>query len=204
MHLLRSVNLQSTDTLVSFDVVSLFTSVPVEEALQVISGKLQKDETLASRFSLQVDALMELLKVCLKTTYFQVHNRFFQQKDGMAMGNSLSPVVCNVYMEHFEKLALDAAPYKPSLWLQYVDDTFVIWPHGTNQLQEFLDHLNGVRPSMQFTMEIESNNSIPFLDILVIRKDSMLTTTVYRKPTHTGRYLNFDSNHPGWLPYVRD
>jgi hypothetical protein len=104
MQLLWSVNLQSTDTLVSFDVVSLFTNVPVEEALQVISGKLQKDETLASRSSLLVDALMELLEVCLKTTYFQVGNRFFQQKDGMAMGNSLSPVVCNIYMEHFEEL----------------------------------------------------------------------------------------------------
>jgi hypothetical protein len=60
---------------------------------------------------------MELLEVCLKTTYFQVDNKFFQQKDGMAMGNSLSPIVCNIYMEHFEELALDAAPYKPSLWL---------------------------------------------------------------------------------------
>jgi hypothetical protein len=104
-------------------------------------------------------------------------------------------------MEHFEELALDAAPYKPSLWLWYVDDTFVIWPHGTNQLQGFLGHLNRVRPSIQFTMEIESNNSIPFLDILVIKKDLMLTTTVYRKPTHTGRYLNFDSNHP---PHVKE
>jgi hypothetical protein len=80
MQLLRLVNTQSTDTLVSFDVVSLFTNVPVEEALQVISSKLQKDETLASRSSLQVDALMELLEVCLKTTYFQVDNRFFQQR----------------------------------------------------------------------------------------------------------------------------
>jgi hypothetical protein len=39
---------------------------------------------------LQVEAIMELLEVCLRTTYFQVDNKFFQQKDGMTMGNPLS------------------------------------------------------------------------------------------------------------------
>jgi hypothetical protein len=48
---------------------------------------------------------MESLEVCLKTTYFQVDDKFFQQKDGMAVGSSLSSIVCNIYMEYFEKLA---------------------------------------------------------------------------------------------------
>jgi hypothetical protein len=114
---------------------------------------------------------MELLEICLKTTYFQVDDRFFQQRDGMAKENSLSPVVCNIYMEHFEILDLDSLSYKPSLWLRYVDVMFVIWPHGPNRLQDFLNHLNRVRLSIQFTMEIESNNVIPFLDALVVKKD---------------------------------
>jgi hypothetical protein len=68
--LLKCVNLQALDTLVSFDIVSLFTNVPVDEALQVIRNKLQNDNTLAERSLLQVEAIMELLEVCLKTTYF--------------------------------------------------------------------------------------------------------------------------------------
>jgi len=52
----------------------------------------------------------------LRTTYFQVDEEFFKQKDGMAMGSSLSPVV-NTFMEYFYKLAPDMAQYKPSLWL---------------------------------------------------------------------------------------
>jgi hypothetical protein len=146
VQLLKSVNLRSLDTLVSFDVISVFTNVPGDEALEVIRDKLNNDDTLAERSALQVEAIMELLEVCLRTMYFQAGDKFFQQKDGMATGTSLSPVVSNIFMEHFEKLALDSAQHKPSLWLRYVDDTFVVWPHRPSQLQDFLSHLNSLRP----------------------------------------------------------
>jgi hypothetical protein len=71
---------------------------------------------------------MEQLEVCLIITYFQ-DDKFFQQKDGMAMGSSLSSTVSNIFMEHFEKLALNSAQHKPSLWLRYLDDISVVWPH---------------------------------------------------------------------------
>jgi hypothetical protein len=197
---LKYVNLHSLDTLVCFDVVSLFTNVPVDEALQVIRNKLHNNNTLAERSVLQVGSIMELLEVCLKTAYFQVYDKFFQQTDGMAMGSSLSPIVSNICMELFEELALDSAQYKPSLWLRYIDDIFMVLPHGSEQLQNFLDQLNSLRPSINFTMEIESGSAIPFLNVLVIMKGTKLATKVYRKPTHTGQCLNFKSNHP---PHVK-
>jgi hypothetical protein len=67
-------------------------------------------------------------------------------------------------------------------------------------LQEEFYHVNSIRPTIQFTMETEANNNIPFLDVHVIRKQSAIITTVYRKPRHTDRYLNFHSNHP---PHVK-
>jgi hypothetical protein len=93
-------------------------------------------------------------------------------------------------MEHFEKLLLTRHSNKCHLVL-YVDDTFVVWPHGPERLQNFLSHLNSLGPSIHFTMEIESYSAIPLLDILVIRKETILATKVYRKPTHD----NFKSNY---------
>jgi hypothetical protein len=61
---------------------------------------------------LHVKAIMELLEVCLRTIYFQVNDNLFQQKDGMALRSSLSPIISNSYMEHFEKLTLDSAKHK--------------------------------------------------------------------------------------------
>jgi hypothetical protein len=56
---------------------------------------------------------MDLLDICLTTTYFQFEDKFYQQKEGMEVGNSLSPVVSNIFMEHFEEIALDTAHHKP-------------------------------------------------------------------------------------------
>jgi hypothetical protein len=95
VQLLNTVTIQSNDILVSFDVVSMFTNIPVDEALDVINSELQKDDTVESRSCLQRGPIMELLDVCLKTTYFQVDQKFFQRKDGMAMGHSLSPLCVN-------------------------------------------------------------------------------------------------------------
>jgi hypothetical protein len=55
----------------------------------------------------------------------------------MAMGRSLSLIISNTFMEHFEKLALASAQYKPSVWFRYVDGTFVVWPHGLERLLDF-------------------------------------------------------------------
>jgi hypothetical protein len=116
----------------------------------------------------QPEAIVELLEVCLRTTYFQVNDKLFQQKDGIAMGRYPSPVISNIYMEDFKNLA-NSALHKPLLWLRYVDDTTVVWPHGPEQLQSFLGQLNSLRPTIQFTMEIEPDGVIPFLNVLVTR-----------------------------------
>jgi hypothetical protein len=107
--------------------------------------------------------------------------KFFQQKDGMAMGRSLSHIVSNIFVEHFEKLVLGPAQQEPSLRLRYVDDIFVVWPHGPERLQNLLRHLSSLEPSIQFTMERESDSATVLLDVLVIRKETTLATKVYRK-----------------------
>ena len=113
------------------------------------------------------------------------------------MGSPLSPVVANLYMEAFEERALSSSTLIPKLWLRYVDDTFVVWPHGRGTLDEFHSHLNVQHPSMQFAREEESGGKIPFLDVMVERKGASVITTVCRKPNHTDRYLHFTSHHHG-------
>ncbi|XP_011868909.1 PREDICTED: uncharacterized protein LOC105562568 [Vollenhovia emeryi] len=112
------------------------------------------------------------------------------------MGSPISPIIANIFMEHFKNEILKKAPLKPSTWFRYVDDTFVIWNHGRETLPQFLTFINSQHPNIQFTIEIEQNSQIPFLDVLVCRnEDGTLGHNVYRKPTHTDRYLHANSHH---------
>ena len=109
------------------------------------------------------------------------------------MGSPVSPIVANLYMEYFEQKALSTAP--PRFWHRYVDDTFVI--HEEANKQGFLQHINSVDPAIKFTVEDnKEDGSIPFLDTIVKPEvNGSLSITVYRKPTHTDQYLQWDSHH---------
>lgn len=78
---------------------------------------------------------------------------------------SCSPSVGKIHPQG-EKFATDDATKKLSLLLTYVDDTFIIWIHGLDDLQIFWYHLNNLSRTIMFSMEVESNGSIPFLDVL--------------------------------------
>ena len=111
------------------------------------------------------------------------------------MGSPVSPIVTNLYMEYIEQMALSTAPQPPRFWHRYVDDTFVI--NKEINKQDFLQHINNVDPAIQYTVENnKENGAIPFLDTIVKPEaDGNLSITVYRKPTHTDQYLQWDSHH---------
>ena len=111
------------------------------------------------------------------------------------MGSPVTAVFANLYMESFEEQAITTSSYKPTNWKCYVDDSFTILDR--ENVDDFVQHLNNQQPSIRFTMETENNNKLAFLDTAVLRKpDSRLTTSVYRKPTHSDQYLAYDSHHP--------
>ena len=85
-----------------------------------------------------------------------------------------APVIVNIFTEDFEPTAITTADRSPKLWLRYVNDTFVLWQHGAEHLDEFLKHQNGQHHTIQFTMEKKTNQKIPFLDVLVERRENKL------------------------------
>ncbi|XP_064615251.1 uncharacterized protein LOC135479358 [Liolophura sinensis] len=98
-------------------------------------------------------------------------------------------------MTEFENKSLAASPIKALCWFRKVDDTFVAL-NKTDNRQSLLDHLNTQNNRIQFTMEQECDKTIPFLDVLISKRNDKLLTSVYRKPTHSGQYVNYPSNQP--------
>jgi hypothetical protein len=106
------------------------------------------------------------------------------------MGSSLSPVIGNFFMVDFEDLVLSRATYKPTCWFHYVYDMFVVWPCGPENLNDFFNHLNRIHPSGQFTMETESDDYHPFLDIDIIQKTIQLLRSHYMQEANPHELLS--------------
>ena len=148
---LKEVKLQQDETIISYDVKALFTSVPIQPVLNIIKNKLENDQQLQQRTSMSVSQVTSLLEYCLRSTYFVFQGEYYEQLEGAAMGSPLSPIIANIYMEEFETRALSTAPNPPTLWKRFVDDTFVVIQ--TAHKEEFFHHINSIEESIQFTAE---------------------------------------------------
>ena len=210
MDKLQSIELQDNKELVSFDVSALFTSIPVNQALDVINELIIQHQTVMEFKSkvgmawyevadhLDREDVMHLLKVVLNNCVFSFQGKFYKQLHGAAMGSPCLPVVAN--MEYFERRAL--GPKLPmsftiNTWLRYVDDVLTIVKKGTQD--SLLNHLNSIDPNIKFTIEPPNDKgAIPFLDTFAgpSGNNNKIVTSVYRKPTHMDKYLDFNSNHP--------
>ena len=179
----------------SYDVKALFTSVPIQPALNIIEKLLEEDPELQQRTSMTVKHMTCLLEFCLRSTYFTFQNKYYEQVEGTVMDSSISPIVANVYMETFEVRAINTSPHPSLMWKRFVNDAFVVIKAAHKQ--QFLEHINFIDHHIQFTSEdSKPDGSLPFLDTMIPPKeDGRLSTTVYRKPTHTDLYLQCDSHH---------
>ena len=113
----RHIKLEPGECLSSYDVSALFTSVPIDPALNIIKDLLDKDNTLKERTVMEVGDIILLLEFCLKNTYFSFQGQFYEQVEGAAMGCPVSPIVANLYMEYLEQKALSTAPH-PQVLMQ--------------------------------------------------------------------------------------
>ena len=138
MKQVKHITLAPGECLSSYDVSALFTSVPVDPALNSIK---EKDHTLKESTVMAVSDIILLLEFCLKNTYFSFQDQFYEQIEGAAMGSPVSPIVANLYMKYLEQKALSTAP-PPRFWHRFVDDTFVI--HKEVNKQGFLQHIKRV------------------------------------------------------------
>ena len=161
---ISNFKINDNDLMLSFDVVSLFTKIPVHIAKSV---RLKCDSELKFRCKLNVNEIMNALDLCLNNTYLCFRKKFYRQIFGVAMGSPISVIVANLVMESIENKMLKDFASPPRIWLRYIDDTFVVLKK--TEVVSFYEFINNIEESIKFTVEQEVDNAIPFLDVLIIR-----------------------------------
>jgi hypothetical protein len=185
--------------LISLDVENLFTNVPVVETIDIILNKLFPNNSVIYH-GFSRSEFNTLLKLAVEDSYFSFDNKLFRQVDGMAMGSPLGPLFANIFLSHYESLWLENSPVKPILYKRYVDDTLWLLPENSD-INCLMDYMNSRHKNMRFTYEIESNNCINFIGLTISHCTELINghkyiTSVYRKPTSTSLFTNFNSFTP--------
>ena len=190
---IREKKIEDGYEMISFDVVSLFTSVPLDFTIDLILKKVYDERLITTK--LEREELKKLLELCTKEMHFQFNGKLYIQIDGVAMGSPLGPVLANIFMVELERSLVPTMQEEIALWFRYVDDTFTFVKKGC--IDQVLMKLNEFHDSIKFTFEKEADGSISFLDVKVARnEDGSFTTDIHRKKTDTNIYLHWKSYAP--------
>ncbi|XP_053686378.1 uncharacterized protein LOC128735923 [Sabethes cyaneus] len=188
---LENVEVKRGEILVSFDVSSLFPSVPVPDALQSLRYHLERSRAPHNH----IEAYVSVAKQCMNQNYFVFRGKYYKQIHGLSMGSKISPLLAELFMSDFEE-KLQSEKLFPRVWKRYVDDIYAIVKE--RYVPQTLSWLNSQHEKIKFTVEQEVEGKLPFLDLLITRKeDNTLKFSIFRKPTSTDRYITTDSNHFG-------
>ena len=181
----------------SFDVKSLFTSVPVDEVIRIILATISDKKVILNQLTnINLDTLRKLLELCVKNVQFLFGGKFYRQIDGVSMGSCLGPVFAEIFMGHLESKMSSFLKDRTELFLRYIDDCYVLL-RSDRDVKDILNVLNTSHSAITYTYESEQNNSLPFLDVLCTRRpDGSVRTSIFRKRTWTGLYTHFYSFVP--------
>lgn len=178
--------------LISLDVVSLFTKIPLNLVMDNIDRRWH---TIAKHTTIPLVEFREMVNFALVSNYFVYEGKYYYQRSGTPMGSCLSPAIADMVME----ILLDTVKKKLCFELpfikKYVDDLITAIPNGKEDT--ILNIFNAYNVDLQFTIEKEVEARLPFLDMMLIRNvvDGSISTEWYMKPTSSGRILNYYSDH---------
>ncbi|UYV76705.1 hypothetical protein LAZ67_14001831 [Cordylochernes scorpioides] len=181
---------QPNKIMISFDVESLYPSLPHQLILSSTEEFLRENKV----DQIVVRKITKLIALCLETNILTYDSKTDEQIKGSPMGSSLSTSVAEIVMRRIDNWITSLFPSDIVLWHRYIDDIFCICPE--NQTRNILERLNSYHPNLNFTFEKETNNSLPFLDIKIIRIQNQFQTTVYYKPSFNPDYIRFFSYCP--------
>lgn len=194
---------EENTVLVTFDVVSLYTSIPHKYGLEAISYWIETYPlTLHNRFSKEF--ILEGIKIILENNNCTFNDEFYHQISGTAMGTIFAPTYASLTMGYFELKLYNICELKwgtnfsESLkenWRRFLDDCETNLDKTIVTPEVLLETLNSLHPAIQFTMEY-SENEVPFLDILIKKQNANIWMDLFHKSTDTRRCLPFASNHP--------
>ena len=189
-------------TLLTADVVSLYTNIPHDDGITAVENFI-KNKMHAVKFPKNLPPIIptvflsKLLRIVLNSSSFVFGERVFHQKFGTAMGVRCAPVYANLFMGAIDENICNEFSQNIVIYKRFIDDILIIFTGSQSELDNLKKYMNTLNNNIKFTFNT-SSTSIDFMDITLIRnpENNTISSTLYKKPTDTLALLNFHSNHP--------
>lgn len=188
---ITDLTLPDNSLLVTLDVASLYTNIPHAGGIESVISAYENSDCDKPVDS---NTLSKLLRLILELNNFEFNDQHYVQVSGTSMGTKIGPNYANIFMGTLETKFLDNYPLKPLFYKRYIDDIFLVWSHGEENLNKFISDFNKAHCNISFS-HAYSASTISFLDVQITTDNNGLATSVYRKPTDRHQYLNFHSSH---------
>lgn len=186
---LRDVNIAPDEKFYSFDIVSMFTNIPVDRAIEAVKKRQSKLELNDEQMNLVIDIIKF---ICLTSTEIMFNSAIYKQIRGLRMGSSLSPILADFVVEDMLDLTFKKIE-KPKFLLKYVDDIMTVIEE--DKAEDFLAELNSMDTHIKFEMEKEIDQRINYLDVTIFNEGWTPKTKWYQKHISSGQFLNYVSHH---------
>ncbi|RWS22325.1 reverse transcriptase-like protein [Leptotrombidium deliense] len=184
---LRNINVNNNYLMFSADIVNLYPSIPQVIALE------KAVEILETCTSFSRSDLKCMIKLIYDSAMFTFEGDYYKQVEGLPMGANNSPIFAELILQEIDA-EISASNFELLFYTRFYDDLLIIIKKS--EYCKFTEFLNNLRPFLKFTFELEIENSINYLDVHIAKNNNLLSTSVFRKETHSNRYLNFKSYSP--------
>jgi hypothetical protein len=216
IRILEKTKVSSNIILVTYDIESLYPSIPLDLAINNINNFLIR-RNFNNNFR---NFLISLLEFTLKNNYFHFNNNYYHQIKGIAMGTNAAPEIANITLnqleiELFNNRKNQNKPF-PLLYKRFIDDGFLIWKNNINNnddnndqndnsivtsidLIDFMNDFNNLHSNFKFNWKI-NRFSMDFLDLHIFKGNrfnnhGLLDISTHQKELNKYLYIPFSSMH---------
>lgn len=163
---LKYIRIENDYKLISLDVTSLFTNLPLDLAEESLKRRW---DHIRPNCNIPFEEFISAFRFVMDSTYFNFNSTIYKQTFGTPMGSPLSPVIADITLQDLERGVIETFPFNIPFFFRYVDDIVTAVPSSI--LSTVLSDFNSVHPRLQFTMEESNNNVLNFLDVTIINNN---------------------------------
>ena len=111
---IKDIELDDDEELVSFDVSSLYTNVPVMESIQDCADLMYRKDAKHGSPSFSKEVFIELAILASCNVVMMTHKGYYKQVEGLAMGSPIAPYLANAWLNKFDKIIASVPKVGPT------------------------------------------------------------------------------------------